>query len=219
MPRLFLAIDLPADIKEAIEPLCCGLPGARWVPAEQIHLTLRFIGDLDHELSAELYSGLKEVKAKPFPLHIKGLGTFPPRGKPRVLWLGLKKSDALIELRKKVDSVLRRLEIPLEKKKFAPHITIARLGKTPAPRLGNYLAANNLFRQPPFRVTSFHLYSSILKPAGAIHTCEAEYPLNPWWRRNNSDLLRRGGISRAQRTTCTPPRPRHHHSLYIEILT
>ncbi|PLX51104.1 MAG: RNA 2',3'-cyclic phosphodiesterase [Desulfobulbaceae bacterium] len=175
MPRLFIAIDLPADIKEAIKPLCCGLPGARWVPDDQLHLTLRFIGDLDHELFAELYAGLEEVKAKPFPLHIKGLGTFPPRGKPRVLWLGLKKSDALIDLRKKVDSVLRRLEIPLEKKKFAPHITIARLGKTPAPRLGTYLAANNLFRQPPFRVTSFHLYSSILKPEGAVHTCEAEY--------------------------------------------
>lgn len=175
MPRLFIAIDLPAEIKEAIHPLCSGLPGARWVPDDQLHLTLRFIGDLQHELFAGLYTRLDEVKAKPFPLHIKGLGTFPPRGKARVLWVGLKKSDALIELRKKVDSVLRRLEIPLEKKKFAPHVTIARLGKTPAPRLGNYLAANNLFRQPPFRVTSFRLYSSILRPDGAVHTCEAEY--------------------------------------------
>ncbi len=178
MPRLFIAIDLPPDIKEAVRKLCVGLPGARWVPDDQLHLTLRFIGDVEHTLFSELYDHLDEVKGKPFPLHLKGLGIFPPAGKPRVLWVGFKKSDALIELRKKVDSVARHLDIPLEKKKFSPHITIARLGKTPGPRLGTYLAGNNLFRQPPFRVNSFRLYSSILRPEGAIHTCEAEYFLD-----------------------------------------
>lgn len=175
MSRLFIAIDLPDDIKTAIRGLCSGLPGARWVPDDQLHLTLRFLGEVDHSLFAELYEGLEEIRCKPFPLHLKGLGVFPHTGKARVLWVGMKKSDALTELRKKVDSIVRRLDIPLEKKKFSPHITIARLQKTPAPRLGTYLAANNLFRQPPFRVNSIRLYSSILKPEGAVHTCEAEY--------------------------------------------
>ncbi|MEN8258809.1 MAG: RNA 2',3'-cyclic phosphodiesterase [Thermodesulfobacteriota bacterium] len=179
MPRLFIAIDLPDKIKEEVSLLCSGLPGARWVPDEQIHLTLRFIGEVEHPLVAELDSRLDEVRCKPFPLHIKGLGVFPSLSKPRVLWVGLKKSTALLELRKKVDSVVRHLDIPLEKKKFSPHITIARLHKRPGPRLGTYLAGNNLFRQPPFRVNSFRLYSSILKPEGAIHTCEAEYFLAP----------------------------------------
>ena len=175
MPRLFIAIDLPEDIKEGISPLCTGLPGARWVRDEQLHLTLRFLGDVDHSLFSELYSGLDEVRTKPFPLHIKGLGVFPSGRKPRVLWVGLKKSAPLIELRKKVDSVMRHLDIPLERKRFSPHITIARFSKPPGPRLGDYLVGNNLFRQPPFRVNSFRLYSSILRPEGAIHNCEAEY--------------------------------------------
>jgi 2'-5' RNA ligase len=179
MPRLFIAIDLPTDIKDMLHGLCSGLPGARWVPDDQLHLTLRFIGDVEHSLFAELYSRLDEVRATPFPLHLKGLGVFPNIGKPRVLWVGLKKSDPLKELRKKVDSVVRHLDIPLEKKKFSPHITIARLGKTPGPRLGSYITSNNLFKTPPFRVNSFRLYSSILRPQGAVHTCEAEYQLSP----------------------------------------
>ncbi len=175
MPRLFIAIDLPEEIKEGVISLCSGLPGARWVPDDQLHLTLRFLGEVDHSLFSELYNRLDEIRLKSFPLHLKGLGIFPTAQKPRVLWVGLKKSAPLMELRKRTDSVLRHLDIPLEKKKFSPHITIARLHKTPSPRLGTYLANNNLFRQPPFRVNSFRLYSSILKPKGAIHTCEAEY--------------------------------------------
>ena len=119
MPRLFIAIDLPEEIKEEMSHLCTGLPGARWVPDEQLHLTLRFIGEVDHSLVAELYSRLEEVKHKPFPLHIKGLGVFPNLSKPRVLWVGLKKRTALVELRKKVDSIVRKLDIPLEKS--SPH--------------------------------------------------------------------------------------------------
>lgn len=175
MPRLFIAIDLPKQIKEATRSLCTGLPGARWVSDDQLHLTLRFLGEVEHSLFNELYHGLEEVKVEPFPLHLMGLGVFPNAENPRVLWVGLKKSTPLIELRKKIINVLRHLDIPLEKKKFSPHITIARLNKTPGPRLGTYLAANNLFTQPPFPVNSFRLYSSILQPEGAVHTCEAEY--------------------------------------------
>lgn len=177
MPRLFIALDLPAEIKAAIRLLCTGLPGARWVPDEQLHLTLRFIGDLNPSLLVEVKDHLAEVRAKPFPLHLEGVGLFPPVGRPRVLWVGLKKSDALLELRTEVDRVLEHLDIPPEKKKFAPHLTIARLAKRPEPLLGAYLLAHNLFRQPPFRVNSFRLYTSILRPAGAVHTCEAEYLL------------------------------------------
>jgi 2'-5' RNA ligase len=178
MPRLFIAIDLPKEIKKAIHGLCSGLPGARWTPDDQLHLTLRFLGEVEQSLFAELYSRLDEIRGEAFPLHLTGLGVFPNTTAPRVLWVGLDKSDPLVELRTRVDSVVRDLNIPLEKKKFSPHITIARLDKPPGPRLGTYLAANNLFRPPPFQADSFRLYSSILRLDGAVHTCEAEYFLD-----------------------------------------
>ncbi len=177
MPRLFIALDLPAKIKAAIGLLCTGLPGARWVPAEQLHLTLRFIGDLPPSLLTEVKGQLAAVRAKPFPLQLEGLGLFPLVGRPRVLWVGLKKSDALLELRTEVDRALDHLDIPPDKKQFAPHLTLARLATIPAPLLDAYLLTHNLCRQPAFRVNSFRLYSSILRPEGAVHTCEAQYLL------------------------------------------
>jgi len=140
-------------------------------------LTLRFIGEVDGGLFREIRSVLENVEASSFPLLMKGLGYFPPRKKPHVLWVGLKKSDPLIQLRKKVDAQLVFLEIPPEKRKYSPHITLARLKETPLTRLTNFLSGNALFSLPEFQVTGFHLYSSTLTPKGAIHQIETSYPL------------------------------------------
>lgn len=177
MPRLFIAIDLPVAVKQSLGGLCTELPGARWVPDDQLHLTLRFLGETDEARTAALACGLAALRPHPFPLHLKGLGFFPATGPPRILWVGLKKSAALLELHRQVEGVVRHLDLPEDRKKFSPHITLARLDPRAAPHLAAYLAAHPRFRQPPFRVTAFRLYASVLHPHGAVHTCLAEFPL------------------------------------------
>ena len=88
MPRLFVALDLPAAVKRSLEPLGKGLGDVRWLLPEQQHLTLRFIGDVDNGAMHDVVEALATVPARPFQLMLKGLGHFPPRGEPRVLWGG-----------------------------------------------------------------------------------------------------------------------------------
>ncbi len=175
--RLFIAIDLPSQIKAELALISFGLPQARWVSPEQLHLTLRFIGKVDGVLFGDIKSGLKSVISSPFPLTLNGLGCFPPRRDPQVLWVGIESSDELLKLRKKVESCLSKLGIAPEQRKFSPHITLARTRKTPLTRISTFLSDHALFRLPKFTVSNFHLYSSILTLKEALHRHEAEYLL------------------------------------------
>ena len=176
MPRLFIAIDLPDTIKENLESMSFGIPGAKWVRPEQLHLTVRFIGEVDGALFRDIKNVLDEVSAAAFSLQLKGVGYFPPRGAPRVLWVGLEKSEPLLLLRKKIDSRLLRVGVAPEGRKFSAHITLARLKNTPVQKIVNFLSGNGLFSQEPFQVEDFKLYSSILSPKGAYHRVERIYP-------------------------------------------
>ena len=97
VPRLFVALDLPQAIKQSLEPLAKGLGDVRWLAPEQQHLTLRFIGEVDNGAVHEIAEALATVPARPFELTLKGLGHFPPRGEPRVLWVGVDKNPELRE--------------------------------------------------------------------------------------------------------------------------
>jgi 2'-5' RNA ligase len=177
MPRLFVAVDLPETIRENLAAMSFGIPGAKWVSPEQLHLTVRFIGDVDGVLFRDIKNILDEVSFAPFSLQLKGVGYFPPRGAPRILWIGLEKSDPLLLLRKKIDSRLLQVRVEPEGRKFSPHITLARLKSSPVQKIANFLAGNGLFSQEPFQVDDFKLYSSILSPKGAYHKVERIYPL------------------------------------------
>ncbi len=175
--RLFVAIDLPDNIKEQVARLCCGLPGARWVRPEQLHLTLRFIGEVDGGMFQDIQEGLGDTGVDQFTLQLDGVGFFPPRGRPRVVWVGLRPCDGLLHLQRRIESCLVALGLEPETRKFAPHITIARLKNTPPARVGRFLENHNLFCSTPFPVAEFFLYSSILGRNGAVHRIEAGYPL------------------------------------------
>ena len=178
MPRLFIAVDLPETIKENLESMSFGIPGAKWVRPEQLHLTVRFIGEVDGALFHDIKNILAEVSATSFSLQLKGVGYFPPRGAPRVLWIGLEKSEPLLLLRKKIDLRLLRVGVEPEGRKFSAHITLARLKNSPVQKIANFLSGNGLFSQDPFQVEDFKLYSSILSPKGAYHKVERIYPLD-----------------------------------------
>jgi len=177
MPRLFVAIDLPEDIREQLSTLGCGLPGARWVSPDQMHLTLRFIGDVDGRYFTLVREALSGLHGEKFSLRLKDIGFFPPRGNPRVVWVGIEKNEQLVQLRSRIESALVRTGLEPEGRKFSPHITLARLKNTPVSRIGAYLAHNSLFATASFPVQQFLLYSSVLNSKGAKHYVEETYLL------------------------------------------
>lgn len=179
MQRLFVAIDLPLPVKRELAGICLGLPGARWVADEQIHLTLRFIGEVDLGRVQDIREVLAEIHRPAFALHLVGLGVFPPRRQPHVLWAGVEPVEPVVALRNRVESLLVGLGLTPEGRKFSPHVTMARLRDTPVAGLTSYLAGNALFTSSEFEIDAFHLYSSVLTRKGAIHQLEASYPLNP----------------------------------------
>ncbi len=175
--RLFVAIDPPPLIRDQVTGLCCGLPDARWTPPEQLHLTLCFIGEVDGSTFLDIREALAEIKVAPFSLRLQGVGFFPPRGEPRVVWAGIEKSEPLMVLQRKITTRLFQMGMELENRKYSPHLTLARLHQASPSRIGKYLQEHNLFVSPEFEVRQFVLYSSVLGRKGASHTVEQEYGL------------------------------------------
>lgn len=178
MYRLFVAIDPPDEIKQSLAAICFGLPGAKWVDVSQMHITLKFIGDVDGLVFRETSEALEAVAVEPFEVAVGSLGFFPPRGEPKLLWAGVAGNDRLVQLRNKVEAVLAQAGLKRETRKFAPHVRLAKVKDTPPAKLAGFLTESALFKLPPFKVTEFFLYSSFLSSEKAIHQVEAAYPLN-----------------------------------------
>jgi 2'-5' RNA ligase len=178
MIRLFVAIDLPPSIKEQLVKRCTGVPGAKWVRPEQMHLTLRFIGEVDEAAFATIRQALADVTAVPFSMSLNGVGQFPPKGSARVLWVGLNAPPTLFDLQRRIETALNQLGYPPESRPFAAHITLARLKSPPPPEsIRQFLSRNADLRSDPIPVTQYVLYSSQLAPSGPTYTVEAAYLL------------------------------------------
>jgi 2'-5' RNA ligase len=175
--RLFVAIDLPADLRERLAALSNGIPGARWVAPENLHLTLRFIGEADGTQAQDIDAALTGLRAQSFPVTLAGLGRFGNGTKLRALWAGVEANPALERLQAKIEQALQRAGLPPEGRKFKPHVTLARFKNGSNVRLLGYLEAHSLFYAEAFEVRNFVLYSSFLSHNGAIYTPEAVYPL------------------------------------------
>ena len=177
MFRLFVAIDPPLAIVERVVALCAGVPGARWIDPDQIHLTLRFIGEVDGAIRADVRAELARVAASPFTLTLRGTDCFGGKRRARSLWVGVEPCAQLGELHAKVDAALGRAGVAPEGRKFVPHVTLARLRTGPPDRIARFLAETGLFKSEPFSVDGFALYESHLNRAGAVHVMDARYEL------------------------------------------
>ena len=178
MPRLFVAIELPDPLKTAIRELQSGLPNARWLNADGLHLTLAFIGDVDDETQHRIGAGLNNVRATEFSMDLRRLGHFPPRGAPRVLWVGAAPEVSIVALAEVVRSTLRNIGLAIEHRKFLPHVTIARFRqRPPGAEFRRFLAENGGLRTSLANIASFHLFSSTLQSAGAYYRIEQSFPL------------------------------------------
>ncbi len=178
MSRLFTAVTPPESVRQQLAGLCGGVPGARWQDPERMHITLRFIGEVDATAFVEIRDALSDVEAPSFSLMLEGVGCFPLRGPARVLWVGVTLDPALARLRRRTDSALAHVGYGPESRNFSPHVTIARFAaRAPARRLREFLAWHGGFRAGPFPVCSFALMSSSLGEDGPHYTTEARYPL------------------------------------------
>jgi len=175
--RLFVALGLPVEIRESLALLRGGIAGARWVDAESLHLTLRFIGDADGGQLRDLDAELSAIRGYGFDLMLSGLGTFERRQRIHMLWAGLEASPALLDLRERVEAASVRAGFGPEGRKYKPHVTLARFKQGSGPEIGAYLTANNRFSEGPFSVESFTLYRSYLGHGGARYEVVQEYPL------------------------------------------
>ncbi len=178
MVRLFVALAMPEATSLALRALCAGLPGARWVNPEQFHLTLRFIGEVDGRTARHVADELSGIQMPGFDIALHGVGTFGDKRAARSLWAGTRPSASLDRLHEKVDGAMARLGLAPDRRKFAPHVTLARLNQPPVDRLGAYLAHHALFSAPTFTCDRFVLFSSFLSHGGAIYTPERIYRLD-----------------------------------------
>ena len=174
MLRLFVGIALPPETKLRLSLIAAGVPGARWVDPGNYHVTLRFIGDVDEGMAADIDAALAQIRAARFDLVLSGVGQFGDR----MLWAGVEKSPALLHLRDKVESALVRLGLAPETRRYAPHVTLARLKNASETRLQAYFQEHALFRGEPFAVDRFSLIASYLTKSGAIYEDQADYALH-----------------------------------------
>lgn len=190
MYHLFIALDLPEQVKQSLQLLCGGLPGVLWQEPRQFHLTLRFVGTVDGGQREDIQTALNRCHIAPFDLELQGVGFFPHRGQPEKIWVGTQSCDELVRLRNKIEAAVVTTGLPPERRKFSPHVTLGKFGPGPVKsnnsrRLADYLSSFSLYRSEPFTVTSFILYSSVRSHQGPQYSIESEYSLS-----------RQGGVTR-----------------------
>jgi len=177
MIRLFVALEIPDDLRFRLSLLQGGVPGARWSTPEQYHLTLRFIGEVNEAVASDIDDVLTALRGSAFSLELAGVGEFG--GKlPRALWAGVRPNEALVHLQKKIETAMQRLGLAAEERKFTPHVTLARLRNAPREKVTEFLLHNSLFAGGAFDVKQFALFSSRLGSAGAVYNVERRYRLH-----------------------------------------
>ncbi len=177
MHRLFVAIRPSRDIRDALLTTMGGVAGARWQDDGQLHLTLRFIGEVDRRTAEDVAVALSSIHFNRFEVALASIGTFERRGQPHVIWAGVVASHMLKALRAKVDQACVRAGLEPERRAFHPHITLARLGRTAGPVAAAF-DASPLVSALRFEATEFALFESRLSDDGATYEPIASYPLD-----------------------------------------
>jgi 2'-5' RNA ligase len=175
MPRLFSALEIPQPLRTRLSLMRGPLSGARWIEPEDMHITLRFFGDIDGRTADELADQLGDVSATPFALSIKGAGAFGGRD-PRVLWAGVETGPELEALYRANERIARALGLDADARAFKAHVTLARMRGARQSAVARFLEEFGDLRMEPFTVTRFVLLSARPGSGGPPYGIEAEYP-------------------------------------------
>lgn len=179
MIRLFAALSLPFDLAEPLARRQTGLPGARWRPAEALHVTLAFYGEVGERTADDLAAELERAATGgPFDLSLSGVGAFGEGHRTHAIWAGVVPNDRLNVLAGRCRAAGERAGLKLEARAYRPHVTLAYLKPHADPaRIGAWITNHNLLASPPARIDRFGLYSSVLTHDGSHYELEREYPL------------------------------------------
>lgn len=174
--RLFVAIRPPRLVRERLIAAMGGISGARWQSDDQLHLTLRFIGDVDRRRAEDVHAALGAVRQAPFEIALSGVGFFDHRGRPDAVWAGVTPQEPLERLHNKIDQALVRAGLEPERRAFVPHITLARLNRGSGP-IGGFLEQAGNLSSAAFAIERFALFESDLTAERAVYSILADYPL------------------------------------------
>ena len=173
--RLFVALPLSDEVRARLGLLRFGVPGTRWIDPENMHVTIRFIGEVDGGMAEDIDAALSAIRAPAFEMSFAGIGFFDTGSRPHTVWAGVAKSPGLLHLREKVESAVVRAGLEPEHRKFTPHVTLARMKKTPPHRVGEILEQGGAFSAGPYAVESFTLFRSHQGGNGAYYEHLADY--------------------------------------------
>jgi 2'-5' RNA ligase len=179
MHRLFVALRPPPSVRAALAATMDGVPRARWQDDEQIHLTIRYIGEVDRRLAEDVVLALGHIHAAPIEIGLSGVGGFEHKGRTDALWAGVTPHDALAALHRKVDHALVRLGLEPEGRAYLPHFTLARLSRNAGvgPEIDLWRAAHAGLSSPVFRIEHLTLFESHLGGEGARYEVVERWPL------------------------------------------
>lgn len=167
--RLFIAIPLPKGVKQKLVGLQQPIDGLRWQSQEQMHLTIKFVGEVNKATAAELREELDEIDHPEFSMTIAGMGCFPEGKHPKVVWAGIKENATLKELHQKVEDRCEKIGIAPENRRYKPHVTIARTKSASKQVVTSFINQHKKFALSDIPVNEFVLYESKLHADGARH--------------------------------------------------
>ena len=176
MPRLFTGLEIPAHVASDLAGLQGGLPNARWVDPGDFHVTLAFLGDVDRHTANDADELFARIEKPAMKLRIVGLDLFGTK-KPTSIFARVASDKALTELQAAHDGVLRRLGVPVQKRRFQPHVTIARTARCEAKAIAKFMGQAAGYMSDPFPVTRTVLYSARDSVGGGPYHAERTYPL------------------------------------------
>lgn len=177
MIRLFAALAIPDEIAQGLARRQTGLEGARWRTDEQLHITLRFFGEVREDVARDLDAELSSIGGAPFDMVLEGAGAFGEGGDIHTIWAGVADNPELRRLAKACETAARRAGLKPDGRNYRPHLTLAYLRHPDPAKVAAWIQANNLLKSPPIHVDRFGLYSSFLASDGAQYRLEAEYSL------------------------------------------
>lgn len=183
--RLFVALEIPPEVRQNLATLLASFRSItrepRWVRAENLHVTLKFLGEVAEAKVDAVRSALGVIRSNNVvALEFRGLGFFPNEKYPRVFWAGMEASTNLKTLAGDIDGAMEKLGITREKREFSPHLTLARFERPRLPEALRKLIADNPQREfGSLQTKEFHLIQSKLKPSGAEYTTLASFRFAP----------------------------------------